>query len=1091
MIVCFRKNMEEKFTNCLLNIRRDLSQLKNIRSYINFNAGFDAQHGCSITWKTVETLNSILALCSSQEESQTESLDVLLDSFFLIVTNNDDKSVWSKFGADFGTICLKLLSAIEKTELFEILFCKLLTIVNVLCEHTSDAWKAIARQIFNVFINKTFSFFYFETGLNLFMSILKNINNNELYAFAQQNLHLLKTTFSLIPTLGDYQTQEGVITIVLTHVLRDRKLTQDILIELNPDMKTLISRLTFEEFQEDSTAYLTALNKCLGSKRKVFSINCILISVGGHRLESPSNKKSLWLHANNLSKRFSIKSFGLQSGIIAKNVICISFTDVNEVLLERQSENRFRIVINVINLNKIFRSVRSNEVMCLALLTENSVEDILDFKQYVETSVINKKHLEENDKLSQTCDEILIDKFLIDGNSQTKENPFKEYNSKNKFGISSIIPNALDLLQKVDKNEVQPSENLNFSVNLKSENLINSFYEEKNNVFSCSQEIRTSEQSLLGNSQKMYTGQECETKIVPESQELSPNSFVESLNKNLGIDSPIIKESFEEQLQISDFRLKTSPKISHKLFHHSDTVYELLERNSANLFEATINTEKHTFDQTNIANNGLKKARKSKKTTNKKATNSKIPTHLETIDTQSDKFFRGHSIEERKKPSLPKLKRVANKKKLKPIENSSTSQRHLNRKKYPPKGSVKKEIVSRPSLLDPNSYTFQRWLQPTTSERSNFWLKKLENFQYKCKPGSVFDFTDDTENELKEIKKKKKTVKRKSKNSVTKKVKHTNKEKPRCKKNLKQSNNKENELAKEFLNQKNSKEISNGVETMSPKSNNYLLHIGSYKNEFHENFHITSKSSFNTDENILGRRHSSDESILVENYREATLSVVSNEKSELESRKPSEDAELILPGFEKSPVKKRNRSDEENSLTKSIRKKKSQTNSNFLSSQLQVRLNNIERRVKQETDEILEVISKSCNYLFNRIYQEQAKDVVQYVRKAEKAVLELCKEDFNVKIKRIERVITYYEAGCSVVDVCNFTEIHISEIQGALTDLKKKKDPNQKVINRFNNKLANLIEDKIDMTIKKEISSRKNQLLRLTSVFGLSEDESF
>lgn len=1118
--------MERTLTNVLITVQDDLEQIKRIREYLDSNP--EEQNGCSLTWQTIEAYNSIMNAFTSSEKSETEALDTLLDSFYYLSINNKEENVWRNFGFELGVICVKILSAIEQTTMFEVFFCKFLSVLKMFSERTSDAWKPVALQILNAFINKNFSFHYFETGLKLYVSILRNISNLVLNNFAKQNSHLLKTFLKLTEVTGDFQVQVDIVELVLLHACSDKKLIENFFTYSKIDDRSLLLKLNFQNFEEDCRTYLNTVNKSLGVERQVFSISCHRLLLGGYRLEPPSGSKTIWLDANASSERLTTKCVDFQTGSPIQLVIYVQFVDVKTVEVEQQSKNCFRIVIKAKNLKKIHKLAKTEEIVCITASAHDSEKEAFEFKYFIEKFLIQKaKELNtKKEKLSQTCAEIIVHrstpptKVANKGENSLSQSFDSSHSIDNRsLGINCIIPNAISLLNRVEQNlpskETQLNSKLNTTELHEPKNMAlkpKVVDKEKADFF----EKLSSQKSSLSSKSPQNA-----TKINQKSQDLSPNSFVESLNKNLGLDSPTIKSSFENPLEPTVSTPNETEKTNHKLyrspniiFDFSDLKAEPTQKKSCERKKAKTKSQKPKEPNTNKSMNSTKELYKNDKKILDVTSKLTSKNCLESGETESDKYFRGESAEKKKKPVLPKLSKSLRSQKKEDVtltkEKKPTETNHVNKTLE----IFTEEPSLRPSLLDPKGYAYQRWLRPTTSERSNFWLKKLNANKQITSSNGVFDFVDESDSEFDLVRDKKRgpKTKRKSKRiqKANKKKEKTEKQNSSIKEPLKQigSSLKGTSSKKETKTVETNKEQHQAEEKVKEKSEYFIKDFDYFEKEeplpqvdggqadptpnTPSDIEIDFKPDY---DNLILKRNSSFESI--EDCEYATDE--KNEKSnEIESLYEDEysadltDADSENSGSKETLLdvtnsKKRSHSDEENSITKILKKKKYKTK--YAESLLRFRLQKFEEKIKQETNEIIKIFSLATHRLINCVQKKNAEDVVNYVQKAAKTTFGLCQTDLQERTKRIQKVYLYHKTRCSVSDVYESIQSQILAVKNAMNDLVRSDVPTWKKINKFNKKLEFLIENEIEELIKREVTSFRNKMIHSASIFDVTIDD--
>ncbi|KAK6628182.1 hypothetical protein RUM43_001994 [Polyplax serrata] len=764
--------MEDRLTNYLINVQYDITNVKHLRDYLDSNS--NASFECSLTWSIIEVFNNILFKFTTSELLEVDGLDTILDSFYRVASNTNDETPWNNFGFELGVVCLKILSVIERSNSFEILFLKLLSVINVFSEHTSDVWKAVARQILNIFLNKRLSFYCFEMGLKLYVSIMRNIDEIVLHKFVQQNFHLLKTFSNLVQRAGDFETQMNIMELVFLHVSNEKHSIQDFFMESKTDVQILFQNLRFTDFEDDCRTYLNAMNSAL-VERQVYSVKCSKLYVGGRCLEPPRGSKVFWMDANRRSERLSTKCSDFQAGSLSQTLVFIQFIDIVTLQLDKQPSNRYRLVIKAKNLSRIVKSVKTDEITCIDVQDGNSGRDVTDFVKFLE-EILERECKTQKENLPEICNDVSIDCVEV----STEGNDTISTLNKKIRKINNIIPEALDLLTRVENKDMKNSRES--TLDLTDEGTAaakRSFGKSFDDYQFGSVGVNFFSKSPSPINPIISSGSDERQKFVPESEELSPRSFVESLNKNLRLDSPNTIQSFERTMESVIFQSTEEEKVTHKLFRSPETIFCFLDAQSAELENVTVASHSNKI----VKSNKGKKSFKTKKAKTTETAGDKNILSKESMDSHSDHYFRGASLDQQRKPSLPKLTRnlrsnsklskknikvtsvVDSKPNKKPQKksnakvkvNNNTTKEHTTTIEEKIEEMTEKQTTIcpkeppiKPSLLDPDGYAYKKWKNPSTSERSKFWLNKLGQLKHKQKSAEkVFDFTDESDPDTK------------------------------------------------------------------------------------------------------------------------------------------------------------------------------------------------------------------------------------------------------------------------------------------------------------------------------------------------------
>ena len=1110
----FRIKMEKSFSQCLTNVREDLTQIKQIRNYLDSNTDSQNQKDCSLNWQTIEAYNKILGTCSLGTPPDIDFLNTLLDSFQFISNNKEENVTWSNFGFELGVLCLKILSAIEHSEMFQYFFTKLLTVMNSFSQHTSDVWKAASRPILNVIINKKFSIDYLETVLTLYISILKNIDYTLLQDFAQHNLSILKTISKLIEKSGDFEIQKNIFKLLYLHVHGDKVLIENLFKEFIPDVKGLFHKFQTMKFEDVCRNYLNNLNKNLMSKREVFSISCTRLYAGGYLLEPLTENQFFWVDANNKSQRLTFQCKSTLPNSSESCTIHIKFADITGIKIEHEFEKEFKILLKGEGLQKIFKQVKKDEIICLKVHSESTDKEICDFKNNLNAVIKNKK---SKKKLSQSCDEIFIDRN--DSNDQTeikkkkKENARQSHdkNNRNEQGINRIIPQALTLLNKIESEINTEKPCPPHKVNENKENKMigngsmNIGIHEKNDTIVIAKEKSPKYNSCMNiernnNHEKIKIFPD----IVPESEELTSNSFVETLNANIELKNTTESESINKY------------KSSHKLF-----------RDCENSFFDIVNNDFPLREKNKNGNNlNTRKTKELIKSKDKLKSNfyDDEKKQFGISSSQSDNYFRGGSIEKKMKPSLPKLVKGKN---------------YKNDENFP-----------KSSLLDPNGYAFRQWIKPATSERSKFWLNKLKDFEKKKQNSDkIFEFTDESDfdktiklnnNNNNNRKMTRKNGKKKSEKSVVKKGKVLSKKKfqePMDNvKNLLLQTNFSKEKQQESLKEKTEVPIAttekNLVEMSSNKDENMSAEEMKNINEnFEENFSTSEQNIFDLSETVENKNSqwkiSGNESDLnfSDLYPSSDISEKEfewnfNEKIEWEKTEFSGsplnshefhnheddlkkfDTDLNFESWEEDFFlnviennNNNNNSSEEmdknqNFPMENMSKKMKTNESSFFVMKTQI--DKIEEKTKKETNEIVRLFNATAKRFVNKLREEYYNDVISFIRNTADATFALGRLDFDDLNDSIKKFYLYFREKCSVSNYLDTIHSQISIIEKAEENFFNSNEKSLwKGIESVNKDLESMINKEIEQLIGDEADAIKNRLIQYAAALNLNFYEDF
>ncbi|EEB14836.1 DNA double-strand break repair Rad50 ATPase, putative [Pediculus humanus corporis] len=902
--------MEKSFSQCLTNVREDLTQIKQIRNYLDSNTDSQNQKDYSLNWQTIEAYNKILGTCSLGTPPDIDFLNTLLDSFQFISNNKEENVTWSNFGFELGVLCLKILSAIEHSEMFQYFFTKLLTVMNSFSQHTSDVWKAASRPILNVIINKKFSIDYLETVLTLYISILKNIDYTLLQDFAQHNLSILKTISKLIEKSGDFEIQKNIFKLLYLHVHGDKVLIENLFKEFIPDVKGLFHKFQTMKFEDVCRNYLNNLNKNLMSKREVFSISCTRLYAGGYLLEPLTENQFFWVDANNKSQRLTFQCKSTLPNSSESCTIHIKFSDITGIKIEHEFEKEFKILLKGEGLQKIFKQVKKDEIICLK-------------------------------------------------------------------GINRIIPQALTLLNKIESEINTEKPCPPHKVNENKENKMigngsmNIGIHEKNDTIVIAKEKSPKHNSCMNiernnNHEKIKIFPD----IVPESEELTSNSFVETLNANIELKNTKESESINKY------------KSSHKLF-----------RDCENSFFDIVNNDFPEREKNKNGNNlNTRKTKELIKSKDKLKSNfyDDEKKQFGISSSQSDNYFRGGSVEKKMKPTLPKLVKGKN---------------YKNDENFP-----------KSSLLDPNGYAFRQWIKPATSERKpmdnvkNLLLQtnfSKEKQQESLKEKSEVPNATTTAKTFVEV------SSNKGENMSTEEMKNLQKN---FEKNFSTSEQNIFDLS-ETVENKNSQWKISGNESDLNFSDLYPSSDISEK-EFEWDFNekiewekmefsgsLLNSHEFHNHEDDLKKF---DTDLNFESWEDFFLNVIENNNNNNSSEEMDKNQNFPMENMSK--------------------KMKTNESSFFV---MKTQIDKIEEKTKKETNEIVRLFNATAKRFVNKLREEYYNDVISFIRNTTDATFALGRLDFDDLNDSIKKFYVYFREKCSVSNYLDTIHSQISIIEKA------------------------------------------------------------
>ncbi|KAL0274786.1 UNVERIFIED_CONTAM: hypothetical protein PYX00_002828 [Menopon gallinae] len=347
-------------SDILMNVKKDPKVLTQLRTYINEASKSNTPQ--LVSRKMIEAMRNIVSTCTAKDRPDPESLSIMLDTLYFIVSRNRDESTWTKYGFEVWNVILNLLAGIERTDKFQIFFCKLLISIRMICVCNTSTWRQVARPLLNVFINKKLDHNYLERSLKEFKNISKCGDDIEITNFTRQNLHLLQTFSMLARRVGDFLTQMDILELVFLYVGDDRSLMKGFFTSGNQELSEILEKLDFGHFEKDSRLFLNTLNISLGKRKKEYS---------------PSTD----------SKRITISCADFADAETQFVILQLPLVEVQTLKLEFgkiSGENCHCITITIDKLTEMYRFTNGQTVICTALSEKNTSEEIRNFIRMAE-----------------------------------------------------------------------------------------------------------------------------------------------------------------------------------------------------------------------------------------------------------------------------------------------------------------------------------------------------------------------------------------------------------------------------------------------------------------------------------------------------------------------------------------------------------------------------------------------------------------------------------------------------------------------------------------------------------------------------------
>lgn len=679
---------EGLLSDILINSKKDPKLLSHLRRYIEDATKFNTPHG--LTRKMIEGMRDIVSNCTAWERPDSESLGVLLDTLYYLVRLNKDESMLIKCGFEMWNLLLKLLSGIERTDKFQILFCKLLSSISLICLSNKSTWRQVVRPLLNVFNNKKLDYSCLEKSLKEFKKISKCGDENEMSNFTRQNIHLLQRFSMVARQVGDFLAQMDILELVFLYVADNRSLMKGFFASGNQEISDMLEKLNFGNFEKDSRLFLNTLNKSLGREKRIFSINCNLIYFGSVILTAASGMDGIWVDVNRDSKRISISCADFLTNVESQCIFLhLPLNEVGNLKLEYgkiSGEYCHCITITIDKLTEMYRFTKGRTVICTALSVKNTIEEIRGFVNAAEEL---SGEIQDNDKenfpVSQdshrfSCTSPML---LSIGENAELQGKFNQLLSTPQLSQSlcktgkSHIRTYSSLKDK--KKEAEPDRNPVTSGNLQVYQISSSSLGTRKRSLNCS--LNSSRSSCIS----LNKGRMDESfGLLRSAENINEKSYK--------------RETRVHEDPKSDYDLGAEDGREQRLRNYSRQIYE----EWASSCEDFIQTQEFPMPDKNPSeNNNIPEGKREKR---------HIPTWEGTEKKPSKKV--------RQTDWLARNKQLT--------------------------GRWKSEEITYTSLLDPNGYSYRRWKMETSSERGKFWLNKLkETKKSTAKETDVFIFTDD------------------------------------------------------------------------------------------------------------------------------------------------------------------------------------------------------------------------------------------------------------------------------------------------------------------------------------------------------------